>query len=378
MNAAQSGPLKTLLIGGGGIAAAHLPGFETYPDLLRVVGCSDPCAPACDALAHRMEAFGQVRTFADHRVALRELAGEVEAALILTPHHLHFPAALDCLGAGLHVLIEKPVTNTLAQAEELAVLAEAKGLTAMAGQTRRFDPRYHYLRNWLREDPARFGALRSFEMCGWQNIEAWIATKPDRTDDFWILDKERAGGGVVISLLVHAIDLLRFLFDEDYAEVSARGRFDPPFKNGAESSCCALLTTRGGATGTLHANYLARKTPYSESVKFFGDQGCIGDLPAGPGSYSGPAFHGTTGGKPADGWDFQYSDVLPLPAGLPGNPTHNAFINQLLAFERSVRTGAASGSSIHDNLNTLATIEAIYQSMAQDGARVRVNPSGIA
>ena len=369
-------PINILLIGCGGIAEAHLGALESLPETFRVVGGSDPSAAAREGLESRMGRHGRVRTYADHLTALKDLAGEADAALILTPHFLHYPVALDCLGAGLHLLIEKPATHTLAQAAELASLSHTTGLTVMAGQTRRFDPRYVFLRNWLREDPERFGALRTFEMCGWQNIEAWIASKPDRNADFWILDKKRAGGGVVISLLVHAIDMLRFLFDEDYAEVSARGRHDPPFKNGAESTCSALLTTRGGATGTLHANYLARKTPYCESIKFFGERGCIGDLPGKLGTYWGPAFYGSTDGREPEDWDFQFTGVEPVPKVLPAGCTANAFTNQLLAFAATLREGKPSLSSIDDNLNTIATVEAIYQSMAQGGAWTSIQSRG--
>lgn len=365
-------PLNVFLIGCGGIADAHLPAFETHPEHFRLLGASDPSAPSRNAVAARFAAQGPVRTYAEHGEGLADLAGKIDAVLILTPHFLHYPAAKDALNAGLHVLVEKPATHTLAEAVELADLADAKGLRVMVGQTRRFDPRYIFLRDWLRKNPKHFGALRTFEMCGWQNIEAWISTKPDRNADFWILDKHRAGGGVVISLLVHAIDLLRFLFEQDYAMVSAHARFDAPFKNGAESSCCALLTTEGGATGTLHGNYLARKTPYCESIKFFGEQGCIGDLPLTLGSYSGPAYYGSTEGKTPDNWNFQFEGLQAPPAALPAGLSANAFTNQLLAFHREIREGLPCGSGIRDNLNTIATVEAIYASMNHGGALTTV------
>ncbi|MFO7725527.1 MAG: Gfo/Idh/MocA family oxidoreductase, partial [Oceanipulchritudo sp.] len=209
-------------------------------------------------------------------------------------------------------------------------------------------------------------------MHGWQNIEAWIASKPDKNADFWILDKERAGGGVVVSLLVHYIDLLRFLFGTDYLEVSARGRFDPPFKNGAESSATALLTTVDGATGTLHGNYLARRTPWNESFKAFGEYGVLGNHPAAFGDYDGPVFHGSSHGREPLKWEDQYGGVGPLSPDAADGLDSDPFVNQLREFVSAIREGREPESSLRINMNTLATIEALYESMANKGRAVEV------
>ena len=368
----MSKPLRILLIGCGGIRKAHLPTFDALPDQFELAGASDPSPHARAGMAEHLETRGGAPVFEDHRQALDALAGTIDGAIILTPHFLHYPQARDCLEAGVPVLVEKPVANNLAEAQALLALSQSTGVPLMAGQTRRFDPKNIWLRHWLREDPSRFGALRTFEMSGWQSIDAWIATKEDPNADFWILDKERAGGGVVVSLLVHALDLLRFLFDEDYVEVSARGRFDPPFKNGAESSCTALLTTASGATGTLHGNYLARKTPYCEAFKFFGENGCIGEHPGSIGSYSGPAYHGSTGGKPADSWNFQFENINPVPDTLAPGVHESSFTNMHLEFAAAIREKREPACSIRQNLNTMAVIEAIYRSMQAGGASVNV------
>lgn len=365
-------PLNILVVGCGGIAEAHLPAFLRFPGEMSVVALADPQERGRKALAERLGLNDAEVGFAGPEEALDAMGEGIDAVLVLTPHHLHFPAALAAVKAGKHVLVEKPVTTRLADAQDLLAAADKKGVTVMAGQTRRFRPESHALKQWIQSDPRNFGTLRTFEMQGWQNIEAWIASKPDKNADFWILDKERAGGGVVVSLLIHYIDLIRFLFETDFHEVSARGRFDPPFKNGAESSATALLTTVDGATGTLHGNYLARRTPWNESFKAFGEYGVLGNHPDAFGEYDGPVFHGSSHGREPVKWEDQYSDIVPLPrdddSGLDSNP----FVNQLREFVSAIREEREPESSLRINMNTLATIEALYASMANKGRAVEV------
>jgi predicted dehydrogenase len=362
------------MIGCGGITRAHLPAFLRHPDKLQLVAATDPFEPSRAAVVDAVKSLGPVRQFSDVDEGFDKMAGEFDAVLVLTPHHLHFPAAMKAVQAGKPVLVEKPIVNTLQEACQLYEAAEKAGVTVMAGQTRRFMKGSIALKNWVKAKPENFGALRTFEMSAWQSIEAWIANKPDKNADFWITDKKRAGGGVVVSLMVHYLDLIRFLFDTDYQSVVANGRFDPPFRNGAESSCCALLTTTSGASGTLHANYLARKNPYCETFKAIGEYGVLGNHPA-IGDYQGPEFLGSTEGLPIEDWTGQHAGVEPLDlekAGLERTLEDQPFVNQLLEFHAAVTQKREPESSLRINLNTLATIDAIYESLQNDGARVEV------
>lgn len=371
MHASSStSPLNVLLIGAGGIAAEHLPAFERYPEQLRLVGVCDPSAQACARVAQRLEHLGPVVSFSSHEAALSVLQGEVQAALIVTPHNLHFPQARACIEAGLSVLVEKPVCNTYAETLELHTLAQQQGVTAMAGQTRRFLPWAQQLRRWIAEDPAHYGTTATFALEAWQNILGWIASKPDRNADFWILDKARAGGGVVVSLGCHMLDLVRFLTGEDYASVSALGIFNPPFKNGAESGCVATLTLESGAVGTLNANYLAPRIPYSESFKLFGTRGVALQHAPEWGRYDGDLRISSVSGLEPDGWDFQFQGLEALPTPEAAEDSH--FVRQLLEFQAALAQRREPESSLRKNLNTMAVIDALYESMRREGETVTV------
>lgn len=365
-------PLRVLLIGCGGITAAHLPAFELHPDKLRLVGACDPSAAARAGVAARLAPLGPVETFADHDEALARLAGSTDAALVVTPHFLHYPQARACVEAGLPVLVEKPICNNYAEALALQELATARGVLVMAGQTRRFDPAARALRDWVAGAEAPFGTLATFAIESWQNILCWIATKPDKAADFWILDKVRAGGGVVVSLSCHPLDLIRYLTGDDFAEASAWGVFEAPFRNGAESGCAAILRMKGGAVGTLNANYLARRIPYAEALKMYGSRGSIVSHATAWGAYSGELRHGTTEDDTPPGWSYQFEGLTPVPpVEVPGYG-QNSFINQLLHFHACVTEGREPLSSLRRNLNTMAVIDAIYESMNAGGVTVKV------
>lgn len=353
------------MVGAGGITGSQLKAFHDFPDRVRLVAICDPNREARARRAGELAHHGDVQTFATHEQALAAMEDQLDAAIVCTPHFLHFPQALACVEAGVPVLVEKPVCNNVAELRQLHKAATARNVLVVAGQNRRYDLTALWLKRWLQKNPKDVGEVRSFDLRAWQNVEAWIATKPDRNADFWILDKERAGGGVVVSLAIHYLDMIRFLSGHDFVSVSARGRYDAPFRNGAESMCAGLLTLANGATGTLHANYLARKSLQPNEVfNIIFDQGYLG-TERGWG-------YASTGGKAPDGWNWQFEGINEVPRDTSLAPSDNSFVNQCLAFADAVRTGRPPMSHLADNFNTMATIEALYASMQQDGRTVEV------
>ena len=165
--------------------------------------------------------------------------------------------------------------------------------------------------------------------------------------------------------MIHYLDMVRGLTGLDYSEVSARGRSDPPFKNGAESTCSAMLTMSNGATGTLHANYLAPRMPDpGEGFTLFGTKGYLGR--------DQKWTHATTLGEEPRDWFWQFEKIESVAPDPDLAPDSSSFVNQLLAFQHAIETGNAPMNHIADNLNTIATVQAIYDSMATDGAATPV------
>lgn len=361
MTTPSTTPLRFGIIGTGGICrGAHSQAFKKYPAQIKVVSCCDPNPAARQEFAALFD--DQPKMYATHTELVQ--AGGIDAAILTLPHFLHFPVARDLIDKGIPVLIEKPAVCTLAEMRALMVLATQRKVAVVAGQNRRFHRDAIWIQRWAKEDAQNFGQLVSFDLQSWQNINSYTGG-PERSDH-WILDKKTAGGGIVMSVAIHQLDFIRFAFGVDYTEVTAHGRSELPFKNGAESTACALFKMSNGASGTLHAQYKAPRVPYCESMKAFGEQGSVVQIveKAFSGDYEGIYHYASAHGLTTKGWMDQFGDSHRVDPTLVTGLDEFSFNNQTLDFADCVRTDRESLNSLRHNFNTLATIEALYASLA--------------
>jgi predicted dehydrogenase len=123
--------LRCAVVGAGYLGRFHA---QKYAGLARceLVGVADPAAGARERIAAELG----VAVHADHR----ELLGRVDVVSIATPTTLHHMVARDFLQAGAHVLVEKPITATAAEARELIALAARGGRVLQVGHLERFNP----------------------------------------------------------------------------------------------------------------------------------------------------------------------------------------------------------------------------------------------
>ncbi len=361
-----SSPLRFGLIGAGVIARnSHALPFKKRGDSVRLVAVCDGVEANAQAMAK--DVGGEVAILSDHHALLGR--SDIDAVIIATPHHTHAQLGQDCVAAGKPSLIEKPAVCTVGEMLALMEASRAANVPVIAGQMRRYEPEVVWLRDWVKRSPQTFGQLRSFDIQSWQNLEGYLYQSGAGLKH-WLLDGQRAGGGVVISLAIHQLDLIRFLFDADFIEVTAQGRFDPPFHSGAESSATVMLKMSNGAAGILHANYLAPRVPFCEAFSAFGSNGTIIQHVETQGDYRGPFKYASSGGKGATEWNEQFQDFAKAPPQ-PGLDA-SSFVNQTLAFADLVRSGTRSRNTLEDNFNTIAVIDAIGRSI-RTGATVTVD-----
>jgi predicted dehydrogenase len=103
-----------------------------------------------ERLAEVAQATGAATAVADYRELLSR--PEIEAVYVsATPETTHYPMARDCLAAGKHVFLEKPIAMELAEADELIALAKKKGLKFSIGYSQRFNPKFAYVRKSIRD-----------------------------------------------------------------------------------------------------------------------------------------------------------------------------------------------------------------------------------
>jgi predicted dehydrogenase len=132
----------------------------------------------------------------------KSISSQVDAAIIATPHHLHHPIGKYFLENGVHVLIEKPISNSTKEVEELISIAKEKSLIASAGNFRRYQDSMLWMKSFTKEMP--LGKLMSFIA-----REGGKYNWPVTTNSFW--DKKSAGGGVLIDTGAHTIDQVAML-----------------------------------------------------------------------------------------------------------------------------------------------------------------------
>ncbi len=123
--------LRVAVIGVGYLGRFHAQKYAALPGC-QLVAVADARADARAALAQELG----TRAVGDYR----ELLGQVDAVSIVTPTAAHFEIALACLERGVHVLVEKPITETVAQAMQLVAAARAAGRVLQVGHLERFNP----------------------------------------------------------------------------------------------------------------------------------------------------------------------------------------------------------------------------------------------
>jgi UDP-N-acetylglucosamine 3-dehydrogenase len=164
---------------------------------------------------------------------------DVEAVTICTPTTTHKQVATQALTAGKHVLVEKPMTNTVSEGQELLSLAEKQGLRIMPGHIERFNPAVGHLKHLLDE-----GELGSVMLLLARRVGRW----PERIGDV----------GVVRDTAIHDVDLARYIFKDDVSTVYAR---TGSMKHTKEDYAEIMLQFKNGGTAFIDANWLTpRKT----------------------------------------------------------------------------------------------------------------------
>jgi len=183
-------PIRTAVIGVGYLGRFHAQKYAALPDssLIAVV---DARPDARDKVAAEVGC----RAVADYR----EILGEVDAVSIATPTPLHFPLAQECLERGVHVLVEKPVTETPEQARALIAAAARHGRVLQVGHLERFNAAILALEGTL-------GTPRFIE-------SHRLAPFKERGTDV----------NVVLDLMIHDIDLIQSLVGAPIESIDAVG-----------------------------------------------------------------------------------------------------------------------------------------------------------
>lgn len=237
VNIPRHEPIGLAVIGCGRISQSHLTAAAALPDTFRVIATVDADLALAQAAAAPLGAMALATL--EEALALPA----VDAVLIATPNALHFDHVRTALRAGRHVLAEKPLAETGAQAIALADEAAARGLVLAAGHTFRHNAAVRHIVDHF----AGFGRL--------QAVEVSSCVKWDGPQAPWWAER-RAEDGLILSLFApHALDFVQLVMGaDDPVRVHAEAaRHQPGWKG--EDEAMILLAYPGRRMASIHISY---------------------------------------------------------------------------------------------------------------------------
>ena len=169
--------------------------------------------------------------------SLEDIDEHVDGIIIATPTGLHLEHAKQAIARGWHMLIEKPVTATPQEAQELIPLVKEAGLQCLVGHHRRYHPSIQTLKSWVAS--GQFGKMIASSMI-------WAMKKPD---SYFVNNWRATDGSPVMINTIHDIDLLRFVLG-DITDMTGFASADIRGDNRVETAAVALAFA-SGAKGTI-------------------------------------------------------------------------------------------------------------------------------
>jgi predicted dehydrogenase len=245
--------IRVGIAGAGFIGAVHARAYRQVPDV-ELVGIADPIAEKAEPLARETGS----QAFRDFEALLT--AG-VDVLNVCLPPQLHLPAAQAAARAGVHVLMEKPITRTLAEADQMIAVCRQAGMILMTGLTHHFYPEMIEAKRMLDE--------------GLIGRPLIVNDAMSITHGFvlpWYRDREIAGGGVFMCNAVHGIDRVAWALHQKLAAISAV--VEPTTGRRAEDYGAALARFDGGTLGNFFQHWGPYRTVSCE-LQIFGEKGVI-------------------------------------------------------------------------------------------------------
>ncbi|HSU00930.1 MAG TPA: Gfo/Idh/MocA family oxidoreductase [Nocardioides sp.] len=350
----------------------------------RNVGALRPGAPAvrqqvlvgrdADAVATAAAQYGWAESATDWRAVLER--DDIDIVDVCVPGHLHAEVAIAALEAGKHVLAEKPLANTIAEAEKMVATAQAaraRGVHSMVGFNYRRVPALALARRHVAE--GRLGEVRQVRV---SYLQDWLADA--EAPMTWRLRRETAGSGALGDLASHAVDQVRFLLDQEVTGLNARTETfvrrragaDGPEDVTVDDAAWSTMRTSGGAVVSLEVSRMASARKNALGIEVYGSEGALRfDLESlnhldvcldGADSFSRVLV--TEPDDPyIDGW-WPAGHVLGWDA---------TFTNQAADLLSALAAGRAPTPSFEDGLAVQRVLAAIEASAEQDGRHVAVD-----
>jgi predicted dehydrogenase len=308
---------------------------------------------------------------------------DVDIVDICTPGNSHAEIAVAALAAGKHVLVEKPLANSVAEGEAMVAAASAaaeRGVRSMVGFNYRRVPALALARELIAA--GRIGAVREVRAA---YLQDWLAD--EAAPMTWRLRRESAGSGALGDLGSHVVDQLHYLLGEPVTAASghlrtyveSRDGDDGPEPVTVDDTAWATLTAGSGAVASVEVSRMATGRKNGLTIEVYGSRGSVSfdlerlnELQVLDG-----AGNGTSGARRVlvTEEDHPYVGAWWPPGHVLG--WDSTFISQAADFLAAIGSGSAPSPSFADGLAVQRVLAAIEESAAASGASVDVVREGL-
>lgn len=332
-------PLRIGLIGCGEIAVSNARAVQAAPNAM-IAAVADVNEAVAQDMAERYEV--PYSTTADDLLA----RDDVDAVLISVPHFLHAPLAIQAVRAGKHVIVEKPMATTLAEADEMLAAAREAGVHLVTLYCQRYLPYVQRAKALI--DQGAVGKILgvAFQYYTDKPVSYYTSGFSGRVATEWRLSKEKSGGGILTFNLVHYLDMIRYLTGLEVTRVYGDfGALETPLET--EDTISVTLRFSNQAIGSLTASAVVRGTPLTQ-LRIWGADGQI--------ILTQPNHHLFYTLRQIDGYKLgEWHSLGDLPTG----GDRQEFVTR---FARAILQGEAPEMASEPGRAVQAIVEAIYQS----------------
>jgi predicted dehydrogenase len=342
--------LKYALVGCGKISSNHI--AAALANNLEIIALCDVNLESMAAAISKFNLSAEIHQYSDHQELIR--IEQPDLVAICTQNGKHGSIALDFIDAGCNVIIEKPMTLSLAEADEIIIRAKQKKVKVSVCHQNRFNQSVIKIREAIEQN--RFGKL----FYGTAHIR-W-----NRGSEYYAGSKWRGtwehDGGALMNQCIHNIDLLRWMMGDEIVEVvGMTDNLNHPYIE-AEDFGIALIRFANGSYGIVEGTTAIYPKNLEETLYLFGEKGTV-----------------KAGGQSVniiEEWQFADArdDTLEVKEKFSKNPPnvdgygHSPYYADVI---EAIKTNREPSITAEDGRRAVELILAIYQSAAE-GRSVRL------
>jgi UDP-N-acetylglucosamine 3-dehydrogenase len=192
---------------------------------------------------------------------------ELDIVSICTPNYLHAPIVLKAIEKDCNILCEKPIAISRVELSQIEEKLKYKNIIFFTSFQKRYNPVFKLLKDIIENDVLGKINLVKYYFSHYGPYKSWQALSEEK----WFFDSEKAGGGVLLDLGVHCIDILRYLLEE-YDKVNGINFNTSCIKMEDEDNCNVLFRFKNDTLGLISVSWCNEP---SETLDIFGTKGFI-------------------------------------------------------------------------------------------------------